>query len=217
MPPHGRPRPDVATYSAIAAAIESKLDAAAEANPNPGRVAVHRLNRAEYTAAIRDLLALEVDGKALLSADEADQEGFDNVASVLSVSPLLLENYRRPERSAAPSAIPHSIRPSIRSRSRNPWSGRADERQPAIRTWVARSSAPLPARQVPSRFLRRGDGDIIGMGSRINYFRWTARPRTLVGGEAGMTTPETRAIPREIRNGKSTCTPPTPDSKSACP
>src|SRR5882672_4592324 len=93
MPPPGRPRPDIATYSAITAAIEAKLDAAAEANPNPGRVAVHRLNRAEYTAAIRDLLGLEVDGKALLPADDADQEGFDNVASVLSVSPLLLENY----------------------------------------------------------------------------------------------------------------------------
>src|SRR5437870_675757 len=50
MPPPGRPRPDIATLSATTAAIESKLDAAAEANPNPGRVAVHRLNRAEYTA-----------------------------------------------------------------------------------------------------------------------------------------------------------------------
>ena len=93
MPPAGRPRPDAATYIAMTSAIEGALDAAAAASPNPGRVAVHRLNRAEYTAAIRDVVGLEVDGKALLSADEADQEGFDNVASVLTVSPLLLENY----------------------------------------------------------------------------------------------------------------------------
>ena len=61
--------------------------------PHPGRVVVHRLNRTEYTNAIRDLLALDVDGRALLPADEPDQQGFDNVAGVLSVSPRLLENY----------------------------------------------------------------------------------------------------------------------------
>ncbi len=93
MPPAGRPRPDKATYTNVVAELETRLDTAALAKPNPGRVAVHRLNRAEYTAAVRDLLGLEIDGKALLSADGADQEGFDNIASVLSVSPLLLENY----------------------------------------------------------------------------------------------------------------------------
>src|SRR5439155_12010684 len=87
MPPPGRPRPDEATYRSVAAALERQLDAAAAAIPQPGRVPVHRLNRSEYTNAIRDLLELEVDGRALLSADEADQEGFDNMASVLSVSP----------------------------------------------------------------------------------------------------------------------------------
>jgi len=93
MPPPGRPRPDAATSAAISASIENALDAAAVASPNPGRVVVHRLNRTEYTNAVRDLLALDVDGKALLWADEPDQEGFDNVASVLSISPALLEGY----------------------------------------------------------------------------------------------------------------------------
>src|SRR6185503_8197049 len=73
--------------------LESALDAAAAANPNPGRVVVHRLNRTEYTNAIRDLLALDVDGRSLVPADEPDQQGFDNMAGVLSVSPRLLENY----------------------------------------------------------------------------------------------------------------------------
>ena len=72
---------------------------------NPGRVAVHRLNRAEYTNAIRDLLGLEIDGRTLLSADEADQEGFDNVASVLSVSPALLENYLSAARTISRLAV----------------------------------------------------------------------------------------------------------------
>ena len=61
--------------------------------PNPGRVPVHRLNRAEYANAIRDLLGLEIDSRGVLPADDSDQEGFDNVASVLTVSPALLENY----------------------------------------------------------------------------------------------------------------------------
>jgi hypothetical protein len=93
MPPSGMPRPDKATYARIAAELEAALDAGAAAKTNPGRVPVHRLNRAEYAAAIRDLLGLKIDGKMLLSADDSDQEGFDNVASVLSVSPVLLENY----------------------------------------------------------------------------------------------------------------------------
>ena len=105
MPPPGMPRPDKATYAEVTAQLETALDAASVANPNPGRVAVHRLNRAEYTAAIRDLLGLEVDGRALLSADDADQEGFDNVASVLSVSPVLLENYLSAARTISRLAV----------------------------------------------------------------------------------------------------------------
>jgi hypothetical protein len=93
MPPPGAPRPDAPTLDATVAWLERALDAHALANPKPGRVAVHRLNRAEYTNAIRDLLALELDPRALLLSDEPDQQSFDNLASVLSVSPALLENY----------------------------------------------------------------------------------------------------------------------------
>src|SRR5439155_27243565 len=93
MQPPGRPRPDAATYNAVAGRLVNALDAAAAANPHPGRVPVHRLNRSEYANAVRDLVGLEIDSRELLSSDESDQEGFDNVASVLSVSPALLENY----------------------------------------------------------------------------------------------------------------------------
>src|SRR5262245_34062036 len=105
MPPPGRPRPDAATYTAITSFLEKALDEAASTNPNPGRVAVHRLNRTEYRNAVRDLLGLQIDSKSLLSADEADQEGFDNVASVLSVSPVLLEAYLSAARTISRLAI----------------------------------------------------------------------------------------------------------------
>ncbi len=92
MPPTGRPRPDHATYDGFASWLETGLDRAATANPRPGRAAVHRLNRTEYTNAVRDLLDLEIDGRALLPADESGH-GFDTIADLLSVSPGLLERY----------------------------------------------------------------------------------------------------------------------------
>jgi hypothetical protein len=92
MPPAGVPRPDAATYTALVQAIESERDRLAEIKPNPGRATLHRLNRAEYAYAIRDLLALDVDVADLLPADDIGY-GFDNIADVLQVSPLLLERY----------------------------------------------------------------------------------------------------------------------------
>ncbi len=92
MPPPGVPRPDDATYDSLATYLETELDRASEANPNPGRtVSAHRMNRAEYTNAIRDLLGLEIDGAALLPSD--DSGGFDNLGSLLSISPGLMEKY----------------------------------------------------------------------------------------------------------------------------
>ena len=92
MPPPGLPRPDAATYGALASDLETALDRAAAARPNPGRHALHRLNRSEYANAIRDLLALEVDTATLLPPDDS-ADGFDNNASLLGVSPALLERY----------------------------------------------------------------------------------------------------------------------------
>jgi hypothetical protein len=77
---------------AFAGYLETSLDRAAAARPRPGRTAIHRLNRAEYANAIRDLLALEVDTAALLPPDD-ESSGFDNIADVLTVSPSLMERY----------------------------------------------------------------------------------------------------------------------------
>jgi mono/diheme cytochrome c family protein len=93
MPPVGEPRPTSDARLALASWLEGELDAAAAAAPNPGRTEpFHRLNRAEYRNAIRDLLDLDVDVAELLPADEASY-GFDNIAGVLKLSPTLLERY----------------------------------------------------------------------------------------------------------------------------
>ena len=92
MPPPGAPQPDNATRRSWVASLETTLDAAAATAPNPGQIALHRLNRSEYANAIADLLALDVDVKALLPKDD-ESDGFDNVANVLKVSPSFLEQY----------------------------------------------------------------------------------------------------------------------------
>ena len=94
MPPAGLPRPDAAAYHAVAGWLESELDRAWAAAPNPGRInAVHRLNRTEYNNAIRDLLALDVDVRSLLPGDETADGSFDNFAEVLTISTAHLERY----------------------------------------------------------------------------------------------------------------------------
>jgi mono/diheme cytochrome c family protein len=92
MPPATSRRPARAEYDLLIAALEGSLDSAAQANPNPGRPPIHRLNRVEYANAIRDLFGFEIDGAAMLPADDSGY-GFDNIADVLTVTPGLLERY----------------------------------------------------------------------------------------------------------------------------
>jgi mono/diheme cytochrome c family protein len=92
MPPAGMPRPPADAHAALVTWLEATLDYAAAVHPNPGRPALHRLNRAEYANAIRDLVAVEIDAEALLPPDDSI-DGFDNNADILGVSPALLERY----------------------------------------------------------------------------------------------------------------------------
>lgn len=92
MPPSGARRPDQRTLNALAAYLENSIDQFAGGKPNPGRPSPHRLNRFEYSNAVRDLLAMEIDGRSMLPTDESGY-GFDNIADVLSVTPGLLERY----------------------------------------------------------------------------------------------------------------------------
>jgi len=92
MPPLGKERPAPHQVEAFVSGLEQSIDAAWEESPNTGAPALHRMNRAEYQNAIRDLLALPIDAASMFPADSSS-EGFDNIASALSVSPALMQSY----------------------------------------------------------------------------------------------------------------------------
>jgi mono/diheme cytochrome c family protein len=104
MPPKGLPRPKPEANAALAAWLETRLDENIRRFPNPGTPTVHRLNRAEYTNAVRDLFDLDLDHAASLPADDSGY-GFDNIGSVLTVSPLLMEKYMATARRVVRQAL----------------------------------------------------------------------------------------------------------------
>jgi hypothetical protein len=104
MPPPGAPRPEASALNAFVIWLETALDRAREDSPFLGRVALHRMNRAEYANAVEDLLGLKVDVSALLPVDDI-ADGFDNIASVLKVSPSFLDQYISAARLVSAQAI----------------------------------------------------------------------------------------------------------------
>jgi hypothetical protein len=92
MPPQGAPTPGAAELARFRAALVAHLDAAAAARQDPGTFVLHRLNRTEYANAVRDLLGVTIDADDLLPSD-GGEFGFDNVATALKTSPLMLERY----------------------------------------------------------------------------------------------------------------------------
>ena len=92
MPPQGAARPTAEERAALISWLETELDLAAALEPHPGSVGVHRMNRAEYANAIRDLLGLTIDASGLLPPDDS-AFGFDNIAETLGASPALVEQY----------------------------------------------------------------------------------------------------------------------------
>jgi mono/diheme cytochrome c family protein len=92
MPPAGLPRPTTEGRTKFVNWLETSLDQAAAAHPNPGHPTVHRLNRSEYANAIRDLLAVDTKPLVSLPGDDTGY-GFDNIGDVLSLSPVLIERY----------------------------------------------------------------------------------------------------------------------------
>lgn len=129
-PPNVRNRPEPADAAALAAFLETTLDRAAAANPNPGRPGVHRLNRAEYSNAIRDLLAVDVKPGDWLPVDDSGY-GFDNIAAVLSTSPALLERYMSAARRISRLAVGDlTLKPfdELYDAPRDPFKGVRNER-----------------------------------------------------------------------------------------
>jgi mono/diheme cytochrome c family protein len=136
MPPPGARRPEGDVLTQFVTALETRIDAAAAANPNPGYRTFQRLNRAEYRRSIRELLDLDVDVNAFLPPDTMSA-GFDNIADVQGVSPTLLEGYLRAaakisalaigDRTATPSETTYKV-PRTQSQMRHvdgaPWGTR---------------------------------------------------------------------------------------------
>lgn len=117
MPPPGAPRPPEAEYAGFTNWLAASLDRAWEGHSTPGRYVVHRLNRAEYANAVRDLLAVDIDVTDLLPTDGAEF-GFDNIATALKTSPLLLEGYvNAAERISAMAVGDPQVRPGTTEHS----------------------------------------------------------------------------------------------------
>jgi mono/diheme cytochrome c family protein len=104
MPPPGASRPPVEEVNKLATYLEDSLDKAGAANPNPGSVRIHRLNRAEYANAMHDLFGIDVDAAALLPTDGIS-DGFDNIAAALKVSPSFLDQYIMAARAVVKQAV----------------------------------------------------------------------------------------------------------------
>ncbi len=105
MPPPGQKQPPADQIHSFVHFMETSLDnSAASRPPQPGRVALHRLNRKEYANAIWDLLAVKVDPSTILPTDDTI-DGFDNVANVLQVSPSFLDQYLTAARQIAVDAV----------------------------------------------------------------------------------------------------------------
>ena len=92
MPPQGSPTPGAAELTKFRASLIASLDATAAKKNNPGKYVLHRLNRTEYANAVRDLVGVTVDVSDMLPSD-GGEFGFDNIATALNTSPLLLERY----------------------------------------------------------------------------------------------------------------------------
>ena len=157
MPPVPMPRPDAATYDKVASYLETELDRAAAAKPNPGELPnLHRLTRTEYRNAIRDLLALdnlpkEMDFTLLLPADNASS-GFDNIADLLFVSPATMERYLDAASKISRLAVGDPAMPLMVNIHRLPLEGPQDV--------AGRGSALRNAR-------RAGDSQLLPAGRRI--------------------------------------------------
>ena len=104
MPPPGARQPEREAVGSFVRWLEGTLDSAAAARPEPGYVALHRMNRPEYENAIRELFGIEVDADSLLPVDDIS-DGFSNIANVLKVSPSFLDQYISAARTVSIQAV----------------------------------------------------------------------------------------------------------------
>ena len=164
MPPPLAPRPDPATYASLISTLESEVDAASAVKPNPGVRTFQRLNRPEYSRAVKDLLALDVDAGNWLPLD-TKSANFDNIADAQSLSPTLLEAYLNAAAAISRMAIGDRNAPTVDSTYSSP--GYVSQ-HPGI-TSKARRTGPAAARSSSTSF----------RPTRNTSSRWTSsRART---------------------------------------
>ncbi|MGE0451468.1 MAG: DUF1592 domain-containing protein [Vicinamibacterales bacterium] len=171
MPPMGRPRPDKPAQLSFVSWLESELDQSAAAHPHPGRPAIHRLNRTEYTNAIRDLFAIELDARSLLPGDSTDAHGFDNDADILSVSPALMERYLVAARKISRIVVGRPAGPDFEQYRIHKWMMQ-NERMSEDLPFGSRGGAAIPYYfPVDGEYIfkitlhRTGNDHIIGLGA----------------------------------------------------
>jgi cytochrome c5 len=145
MPPQGMPSPGTAKLAEFRTWLAGQLDRAAVARGNPGQFVVHRMNRLEYQNAMRDLLGLEIDATELLPSDGGDF-GFDNIATALNTSPLLLERYLTAALRVSALAVGDTTTPA-RPAGGRPWGTPLPGRRvrPTARSPGRPASAAAPA------------------------------------------------------------------------
>ncbi len=119
MPPPGMPRPEPAAYQKLITSLETTVDTYARANPNPGGRTFQRLNRPEYTRAVKELLALDIDAGNWLPNDTMSAN-FDNIADEQALSPTLLESYLNGAADISRMAVGDKDAPSIDTTYTNP-------------------------------------------------------------------------------------------------
>jgi hypothetical protein len=110
MPPPGKAQPDQAAVDSLVSWLETRLDDTSAQHPDPGSVSLHRLNRTEYAREIQAILGLTVDAAALLPKD-TKSDGFDNIATVLKVSPSFLDQYITAAHDVAAEAVGNAHAP----------------------------------------------------------------------------------------------------------
>jgi hypothetical protein len=103
MPPPGEPQPEQGQIDGFVAWLETSIDGAA-AEPRAGHVPIHRLNATEYAAAVKGLIGVDMDPETILPT-EVEVDGFDNIATALTMSPAFLEQYISAGRRAAALAV----------------------------------------------------------------------------------------------------------------
>ncbi|HZI50221.1 MAG TPA: DUF1587 domain-containing protein, partial [Terriglobia bacterium] len=188
MPPPNARQPEPAATQSLISWLETTLDQAAARSPNPGSVSLHRLNRAEYAASIKEIFDIDVDGSALLPADDIS-DGFDNIANVLKVSPSFLDQYITAARVVTIQALGT---PMTEEAQRVTLRGGSNERDPYVPGGIPLG---LTGTFVEHNFPADGEYEIRGNGIiTLDGVRITPNSRVAV--KAGMHRVGTASAPR---------------------